>query len=355
MGEGAAEEAPGLPKEIVEQIDATAESLTSTRRKRKPAPQHAKPAQLKAYKAVHTVPSLHSAAPAGITSLALSRAQAGVFATGGNDSIVQLYDRGADRVLVSLKGHSKKVNAVALREASGAPTLVLSAGADKTARVWAHDEASGEYAPRQTIKLHKAEVTGLFVHPTSTLLGLASLDRTYSIHDLTTFTSVFHSAAGEDQYTAAGVHPDGVLLALGTQGSTVQIYDIRSGGLMGSLTPEKSTPFNVSTFSFSENGYHFLAPDSTSSLAIWDLRKLNRVNSIKLGDNFKINKVAYDVSAQYFGVAGNEGGRVYAHKTWEELVQFEEGGEMSDIAFGELGKEVWGVTGREVRIWGSEE
>ena len=35
MGDGATEEAPGLPKEVVAQIDATAESLTSTRRKRK--------------------------------------------------------------------------------------------------------------------------------------------------------------------------------------------------------------------------------------------------------------------------------------------------------------------------------
>lgn len=352
MGDGAAEEAPGLPKEVVAQIDATAESLTSTRRKRKPAPEHAKAADVKTYKATHAIPSLHSAAPAGITSLALSRAQPGVFATGGNDHVVQLYDRGEDRVLASLKGHSKRVNAVALREVADTPTLLLSASADKTARVWVHDADSGEYAPRQTIKLHKGEVSGLFVHPTSTLMGLASLDRTYSIHDLTNFTSVFHSAPGDSPYTGVGIHPDGVLIGLGTPESTVHIYDIRSGSLMGSLTPEKSTPFTVSTFSFSENGYHFIAPDSTSSIAIWDLRKLNRVNTVKLGDDFRINKVVYDYSAQYFGVAGSEGGRVFAHKTWEELVRLEEGGEMADIAFGQLGKEVWGVTGREVRIWG---
>ncbi|EJD04406.1 Prp19-domain-containing protein [Fomitiporia mediterranea MF3/22] len=349
------DDSPGLPKEIVSQIDETNSTLSSQRRKRKPAKEHTTAAQVKTFTATHTIPSLHAASPAGITSIALSKEEAGVFVTGGNDKVVQLYDRGEDKVIASLKGHTKRVNQVALREVAGGPRLVLSASADKTARVWAHDSASGEYAPRQTIKMHKGDVTGLFVHPTSTLLGLASLDRTYSVHDLTNFVSIFQSAPGDDAYTAVNVHPDGVLLGLGTPGSTIQIYDIRSGALAATLTPESGTPFTVSTLSFSENGYHLLAPDSTSSVAIWDLRKQARVTSIPLGDDFKVNKVTYDSSALFFGVAGNEGGRAFAHKTWEELVRFEEGGEMSDIVFGELGKEVWGSTGREVRIWGLPE
>ena len=352
-GTGSAEEeAPGLPTEIVAQIDETSATLSAARRKRKPSREHATAAQVKTYVPSHTIPSLHAASPAGITSLALSTVQADLFVTGGNDKVVQLYDAAQDKVVAGLKGHTKKVNHVALREKEGETTLVLSASADKTARVWAHDAASGEYAPRQTIKLHKGEVTGLFVHPTSTLLGLASLDKTYSVHDLNTFSSVFHSAAGEDAYTAAKIHPDGTLLGLGTPGSTIQIFDIRSGALAATLTPDNATPFTVSTFAFSENGYHLLAPDSTSTVAIWDLRKQSRVTTIDLGENFKINNVVYDVSAQFFGISGSEGGRVYAHKTWEELVRFEEGGEMTSIAFGLEGKKVWGTTGREVRIWG---
>ena len=62
--------------------------------------------------------------------------------------------------------------------------------------------------------------------------------------------------------------------------------------------------------------------------------------------------VIIDYSANFLGVAGNEGLRVFAHKSWEELARFEEGGEVSDVVFGAEGKEIWGVTGREVRIWG---
>jgi len=68
-----------------------------------------------------------------------------------------------------------------------------------------------------------------------------------------------------------------------------------------------------------------------------------------------VNKVVYDYSAQLLGVASNEGARIFAHKTWEELVHFQEGGEVSDLAFGLESKEIWGTTGREVRIWGLPE
>ncbi|KAG8897307.1 hypothetical protein FRC00_004519 [Tulasnella sp. 408] len=155
------------------------------------------------------------------------------------------------------------------------------------------------------------------------------------------------------------LHPDGCLLVLGTLSSTIQIYDIRSQSFVASLRSEEvATPFAVNTLSFSENGYHLAAPDGTSSVAIWDLRKQKAVTSINLTPTdtnvtYKINRIRYDPSAQWFGVAGNHDARIIAHKTWEELVRFEEGGEVVDLAFGGLGKEVWGVSGREVRIWGS--
>ena len=89
-----------------------------------------------------------------------------------------------------------------------------------------------------------------------------------------------------------------------------------------------------------------------SSVAIWDLRKLKAAHTIKLGDGFKTNKVLYDHSAQLLSVAGNEGVRIFAHKSWEELVRLEEGGEVVDLAFGENSQEIWGISGRDVRIWG---
>lgn len=351
MDEGGAAE--GLPAPVVSQIDETHASLSAARKKRKPPAGYATTAEVKTFTAKHTIPSLHSASPAGITSLTVSRLNPSQFLTGGNDKIVQLYDRSTDKVLASLKGHSKKINHVALREREGENTLLLSAGADKIAKIWSQDAASGEYIPNYTLRTHKGEISGLAVHPTSTLAVYSSLDKTYSIHDLTTFTQVFRSAPSDEPFTSLAVHPDGTLIATGTPTSTIQIYDIRTGAIAASLTPSEDTPFTVNTLAFSENGYHMLAPGSLSSVSIWDLRKTKSTHSISLGENFKVNRVVYDQSAQFLGVGGNHGARVFAHKTWEELVRVEEGSDISELVFGEQGKEVWAATGREVRIWGS--
>ncbi|EIN13388.1 WD40 repeat-like protein [Punctularia strigosozonata HHB-11173 SS5] len=343
-----------LPAEVVARIDETHQTLSAGRRKRKAPAGYTTPEQVKSFASVHTIPSLHSPSPAGITALAISAANPGQFLTGGNDKTVQLYDRGSDKVLASLKGHTKKVTHVAFREKEGENTLLLSAGADKIAKVWSHDAVSGEYAPRSTIRTHKGELTGLAVHPTKTLLALASLDNTYSLHDLNTLTQVFVCAPVDAALTSLSVHPDGTLLALSTPGGTLHIFDVRTGAIAASLTPPDAPPFAIPSTSFSENGYHLLSPDSSSSVAIWDLRNQSRVHSLQYGDgSHKINKVAYDYSAKMFGVAGGDGVRVYAHKSWEELVHLQEGEDVADFAFGELGREIWGAAGREVRIWGA--
>ncbi|KAI0963128.1 hypothetical protein AcW1_000297 [Taiwanofungus camphoratus] len=351
MAEGN-QEAGALPEDVIKQIDETHNTLSAQRKKRKAPAGYATSTDVKTFTAKHTIPSLHSPSPAGITALAVSRTTPSQFLTGGNDKVVQLYDRSTDKVLASLKGHTKKVTHVAFREVADEPTLLLSASADKVAKVWAHDSASGEYIPRATIRTHKGELTGLAVHPTNTLLALSSADRTYSLHDLSTGSLVFRSPIADEPFAGLGMHPDGMLLALGTPTSTIQIYDVRSGTPAATLTPPNSTPFTVKSLSFSENGYHLLAPDSLSSVAVWDLRKPKIATSISLGEGFKVNKVSYDVSAQLLGVAGSEGVRVYAHKTWDELVRFEEGGDVADLVFGGESKEIWGASGREVRIWG---
>jgi len=348
----AGEDAGGLPAPVIQQIDETYQALSSLRKKRKPPADYVAPAQVKTFTAKHTIPSLHASSPSGINSVALSKVNPNQFLTGGNDKIVQLYDRGTDKVLATLKGHTKKVNHVALREREGEPTLLLSGSADKLAKIWAHDTASGEYIPKTTIRTHKGDISGVAVHPTSTFLALSSADKTWSLHDLTNFEPIFRSSEAEDSFSAMSIHPDGTLIGLGTPTSTIQIFDVRTGAVAASLTPDNTTPFTVNTLSFSENGYHLLAPDSTSSVAIWDLRKPKIAHSISLGDSFKINKVLYDHSAQLLGVTGNEGVRIYAHKSWEELARFEEGGEVVDLAYGEQGREIWGISGRDVRIWG---
>ncbi|KIJ40188.1 hypothetical protein M422DRAFT_107379, partial [Sphaerobolus stellatus SS14] len=121
MQDGAEEQS--LPSDVIAEIEEVSQTLSVTRRKRKPPPEYPTAAQLGTYTDKTTIPSLHASSPAGINSLALSKTQPSLFLTGGNDKIVQLYDRDAGKVAATLKGHTKKVNIVAFREKEGDPTL----------------------------------------------------------------------------------------------------------------------------------------------------------------------------------------------------------------------------------------
>ena len=259
-------------------------------------------------------------------------------------------------MLATLKGHTKRVNHVAWREQEGAPSLVVSGGADKTVRIWSHDNASGDYAPAHTVKIHKGEISGLSVHPVSTILGISSLDKTFSLQSLSTFQSLFQTPVQPDPYTSFSIHPDGVLLGLGTTRSTVRIYDIRTGtAVLDAHVEEPSAgAISVNTMSFSENGYHLAFPETASTVSVWDLRKMKVITTVNFESTdatvpYKINKVQYDLGAHYLGVAGSDI-RVVANKTWSEIVRLES--EAVDFAWGADSKEIWGASGREVRIWG---
>ena len=102
-------------------------------------------------------------------------------------------------------------------------------------------------------------------------------------------------------------HPDGLLLATGTSQGAVQIWDVKSGSSVQSLTDFDG--HEITTMSFSENGYYFATGLKSGSVKLWDLRKLTNFHTIELSQGGKtgIQKVRFDASAQYLGVAyGNQ-------------------------------------------------
>ena len=98
----------------------------------------------------------------------------------------------------------------------GEHTPILFASVDKIVKVWAHD-TFGEYIPKSTVCTHKGELTSLAVHPTNSIFTLPSVDKTYSLHDITTFNQISWLQPSDAAFTSLAIHPDGTLLALGTQ------------------------------------------------------------------------------------------------------------------------------------------
>lgn len=289
---------------------------------------------------INHVPSLHATKPAGISALDLA-ADGNVVVTGGPDKVIQIFDLENSKVLGTLKGHTKPVTNVAFREGNDG-RLAISTSADKTVRVWGEDE--GKWAAKANMSGHKGEVTGLAVHPSGSYVAAASVDSTWDLYDLDVGKSVmsYTAIAGVDgsfAYTSFAVHPDGVIHGGGTKDGSIRVWDARqSTSLAATLTSHSS---DVTTLSFSENGY-YLATSSSSdpTVNIFDLRKLAILNTWKLPAENIISEVRFDPSAQFLSVSGTDL-RVYANKSWEEVLKFEDNaGVLTGARFGKLGSEI---------------
>lgn len=332
--------------------------LSSVRKKRKPAPGYKKADDIKSYTQINHVPSLHATKPAGITALDLAQ-DGNTVVTGGADKAVQVFDLEASKVLGTLKGHTKAVTHVAFREHEGEPRLAISASADKTVRVWGEDD--GKWGARATLSGHKGEINGLAVHPSGSYVAAGSADSTWSLYDLVTAKEITKYSAipgidGSFAYTSFAVHPDGVLHGGGTKDGAVRVWDARqSNSLAATLSSHAK---DLSTLSFSENGY-YLATSSVSgapTVNIFDLRKLDILSSWTLPEENTVREVKFDPSAQFLTVVGTDA-RVYANKTWAELVTFEENaGDLVGARFGKLGSEiVLAGMDRTLRVLGKKE
>ena len=309
---------------------------------------------MKTYAQISHVPSLHATKPAGIASLDLA-ADGKTVLTGGADKVVQIFDLETSKVVASLKGHTKAVNHVAFRE--GADSTLAVSGGDKTVRVWGEDD--GKWSAKASFSHKKGEIAGLAVHPTGAYVSAASTDSTWSMYDLeqgqevATYSAV-PGVEGSFAYTSFAVHPDGVLHGAGTKDGIVRVWDARqSSSLAGSLESHSTA---VSTLSFSENGYYLATGSSaTPSIKIVDLRKLAVISTWELPAENTVSEVRFDTSAQFLTVAGTDL-RVYANKTWDELLKFEDNaGTLSGARFGPLGQQIV-VAGldRTLRVLGAK-
>ena len=348
-----AEDANTMPDDTKAIIEETLAALSAGRKKRKMVAGYVTIDDVRGFAPKQTIPSLHASSPAGINTMDVSSKSPSVFVTGGNDKVVQVYDADSQKVLHTLKGHTKKVNHVLWRE-DDVGSLILSASSDKTARVWGYDESSSTYAPRQTFKTHKGDVTGIGIHPSKKLAALASVDKTFSVHDLTTLQTVFHSAAFDSPFHSLAFHPDGHFIGVGTANSSVFIVDLRSGEPAAELKHAGDSVFPVHTLAFSENGWQMAAPGSAEGdiVSLWDLKKQKATLQLDLGEGFKLHKVTYDYSAQFLGVGGAAGAKIFLPNKTKEEVWRHDGDAITGLAFGQLGKSIWATSGREVKVWG---
>ena len=332
--------AAALPADVAANVDALAARLSGERRAKtkRAAPQgYTTPATASSLGEAHVVPSLHNASSPGLTCLAVS-ANGQLAASGGNDKNVVVYDRASDKVLATLRGHTKRVTSVAFSgvanpvlgadaEAAPAPTFLVSGSEDGTVRVWRLQE-SGCYALAHLLKGFRAGVTGVAVHPNDALVGSASRDGSWALHALESGERILHVTAGAPDeggyaYESFAFHPDGQLAATGTGEGAIRVWDVKQGLQSAVFRGHEGA---VHTLDFSQNGYLLVAGSRGSSeVKVWDLRKLAVTRVVRASEETQpdaVQGVRIDPTAQLLAVVGLDV-KVFTGKAWDHAYTYD--------------------------------
>lgn len=307
-----------LPDDLAASIDATAARESSERRARikrgAPAP-YPTPATAAQLHETHATPTLHSASAPGIQALDVS-ANGALLLTGGPDASVLVVERATDTVLATLTGHTQPVTAVAFSGRSNpipgpamgdapAPTFAVSASADGTVRVWRHTGESHAYELAHVLEGAQAEITGVDVHPTDALVGLASRDGAWALYALDSGACLLRvppTQAEGEALTSFAFHPDGQLAATGTANGTIRVWDVKQGHQSALFTGHTGA---VHTLHFAPNGYLLAAASrDEAQVQVWDLRKLAVARTVEAAPG--IEQVRFDPTAQLLAIVGTD-------------------------------------------------
>ena len=379
-GSGGAEAAatPSPLKEMTAAFEETSERLGGKKRKavlKEKAAVAARKEDVAQYAATQSF-TLHGAATPGVTAVDVDERAEGeqrLLLTGGVDGSVLLFDARAGKVRDTIKGHSKRVTAVAFVQPassppSAAPLPLLSSSADASVHLYTRDADSGHYAVTRTWSDHTAAITCLSLHPSGLYFATSSLDSTYRVYSTASSSpSPVLSTTTPSPLTSLAFHPDGRILATSHHDQHVRIYDALQSLCVVSLTAHTAPPVALA---FSPNGYQAASGDEGGVVRVWDLRKVSggekecNIATVTVGGvgggggAGGLGVMAFDEGGGMLGV-GLGGGQVVVveGKAWGEVARWKEHkDEVRGMRWGRNGHcLVTASKDRTVKVWSKKD
>eukprot|EP01132_Coremiostelium_polycephalum_P000370 gene370-467_t len=248
----------------------------------------------KNFSAVSTVPTHKSG---GIQCVDIHPSKMDLIVTGGIDSTITIFNRSTQKSQITMTGHTKRVNKVKFHPTQ---SLVFSCSQDKTVRAWGYSDKGSQFNKRPPFKKYLDDVTGISLHPLGDYLAACSLDRTWDLFDINSGEVLLSRTGDQGGYQSLSFHPDGMILATGSQNRLVSIWEVNKEAPVATLEGHTSA---VNSISFSENGYMMATSDSTT-VKLWDLRKLKEVQTINADQGSIFTSVSFDFSGNYLAIGG---------------------------------------------------
>eukprot|EP00920_Eleutheroschizon_duboscqi_P029509 GHVT01071654.1.p1 GENE.GHVT01071654.1~~GHVT01071654.1.p1 ORF type:complete len:418 (+),score=39.33 GHVT01071654.1:1380-2633(+) len=321
---------PGISEELLDKMQGLARELLATRKKRSTEGL----TSVAALSTLHCSGSfpLHSSTTPGVLCCDVDASKGGEHVvTGGVDGSVVYFDLKKKKTLAKLQGHMKKVNKVKIHPRD---MVLLSASDDKTVRVWSGDAESNQFRCAHVIRCHRAEVTGMSLHPLNDHLASSSRDKSWSFIDMLSGRCIQSFRDLDCNYGVISFHPDGMILGGGGEDGNVHIWDMKGAQWKAALSGHTAP---ITSLAFSENGYYLATSSKDGTVRLWDLRKSLTFQTINMEADKPANAVTFDKGGHYIAAAS---GNMTVHhfesraSTAQVVALDDHTDSVTDVAFG---------------------
>lgn len=216
-----------------------------------------------------------------VVSLAVSP-NGQIIATCGGDRTIKIWQLVTGEDISSLKGHSRKVNAVTF--SPDGQTLV-SGSDDNTIKVW--NLKTGQAI--RTIEGHRDAVHTLAISPNGKILVSGSDDNTVKVWNLNTGRLISTLTGHTFWVRSVAISPDGVNIASGSFDKTIKIWNLENQSLTHTLTGNSET---VTSIAFSPDGNILASGSRDRTIKLWNVTAGTRVRTLR-GTKETITSIAF--------------------------------------------------------------
>ena len=193
--------------------------------------------------------------------------------TASADKTAKLWDASSGKLIASFNHQDE------LKDAAFSPdgTQILTAGVDKTAKLW--DAASAKLIASFE---HQGTVNAAAFSPDGARILTASADHSAKLWDAAS-GNLIASFEHQDEVNTAAFSPDGARILTASWDKTAKLWDASSGKLIGSFAHEDG----VNHAAFSPDGTRILTASADKTAKLWDASSAKLIASFNHQDEVK--------------------------------------------------------------------